>query len=246
MRLHPAASRIARLSAETPALLIVFDALRTPDADLTGLPLSERRAALEKLFTRLADAPHLRLSPATTRRAEASRWLARAGGGALDGVVAKRLDEPYRAGERAMLKIKCLRTADCVVGGFRYATGSQGGRLVAARPLRRSRACSIMSASRRRSPMPKRPALTRKLDKLRGGPGFTGDAPGGPSRWSTERSSQWEPLQAQAGRRGAVRSRDRPALPPRHALRALAARQAAAAMHHGSVAARRSAVAADA
>ena len=124
MRLHPAASRIARLSADTPALLIVFDALRTPDADLAERPLIERRAALEKLFTRLADAPHMRLSPATTRRAEASRWLARAGGGALDGVVAKRLDEPYRAGERAMLKIKCVRTADCVVGGFRYATGA--------------------------------------------------------------------------------------------------------------------------
>jgi ATP-dependent DNA ligase len=193
MRLHPAASRIARLAAETPALLIVFDALRTPDADLTGQPLSERRAALEKLFIRLADAPHLRLSPATTRRAEASRWLARAGGGALDGVVAKRLGEPYRAGERAMLKIKCLRTADCVVGGFRYATGAKevGSLLLGLYDdqglLDHVGFTSAISDA-------ERPALTRKLDKLRGGPGFTGDAPGGPSRWSTERSSQWEPL----------------------------------------------------
>ena len=100
--LHPAASRIARLAAETPALLIVFDLLRSPDADLHRAAVVGRRTALEKLFTRLADAPHLRLSPATTRRTEASRWLARAGGGALNGVVAKRLNEPYRAGERAV------------------------------------------------------------------------------------------------------------------------------------------------
>ena len=155
----------------------------------------ERRAALEKLFTRLADAPHLRLSPATTRRAEASRWLARAGGGALDGVVAKRLDEPYRAGERAMLKIKCLRTADCVVGGFRYATGAKevGSLLLGLYDdqglLDHVGFTSAISDA-------ERPALTRKLDKLRGGPGFTGDAPGGPSRWSTDRSSQWEPLKS--------------------------------------------------
>lgn len=193
MRLHPAASRIRKLSIETPAILIVFDLLRAPDAELADRPLSVRRKALEKLFGRLADAPHLRLSPATTRRAEASRWLSRAGGGALDGVVAKRLDEPYRAGERAMLKIKCLRTADCVVGGFRYATGSrQVGSLLLGLYDEQGRLdhvgfTSAISAA-------ERPALTRKLQKLRGGPGFTGDAPGGPSRWSTERSGEWEPL----------------------------------------------------
>ena len=156
MRLHPAASRIARLAAETPALLIVFDALRTPDA-------RSHRAAVESngarrwrsCSSRLADAPHLRLSPATTRRAEASRWLARAGGGALDGVVAKRLDEPYRAGERAMLKIKCLRTADCVVGGFRYATGAKEvGSLLSAGPRASAQALMALSPAdtRWRSP----------------------------------------------------------------------------------------------
>ena len=193
MRLHPAESRIRRLAGETPALLIVFDVLRSPEADLADRPLSERRAQLEKLFVGLANAPHLRLSPATTRRAEAARWLARAGGGALDGVVAKRLDEPYRAGERAMLKIKCLRTADCVVGGFRYATGSmQVGSLLLGLYDEQGLLDHVGFTSAISDA--ERPALTRKLDRLRGGPGFTGDAPGGPSRWSTERSAQWEPL----------------------------------------------------
>jgi len=193
MRLHPAASRIAKLSAETPALLIVFDLLRAPDAELVDRPLSERRTALEKLFVRLAASPHLRMSPATTRRAEAERWLVRAGGGALDGVVAKRLDEPYRAGERAMLKIKCLRTADCVVGGFRYATNSKEvGSLLLGLYNEQGLLDHVGFTSGIADA--ERPALTRKLTRLSGGPGFTGDAPGGPSRWSTERSGQWEPL----------------------------------------------------
>ena len=193
MRLHPAASRIRKLSIETPAMLIVFDLLRAPDAELVDRPLSERRAALEKLFGRLDGALRLRLSPATTRRAEASRWLARAGSGALDGVIAKRLDGPYRAGERAMLKIKCLRSADCVVGGFRYATGTrQVGSLLLGLYDGQGRLDHVGFTSAISDA--DRPALTRKLQKLRGGPGFTGDAPGGPSRWSTERSGQWEPL----------------------------------------------------
>ncbi len=195
MRLHPAESRIRRLAVETPALLIVFDLLQAPDGkDLSARTLSERREALEQLFAGLENAPILRLSPSTTRRAEAARWLAKAGGGELDGVVAKRLDEPYRAGERAMLKIKCLRTADCVVGGFRYATGSRevGSLLLglydAAGKLDHVGFTSAISDA-------ERPALTRKLEKLRGAPGFTGDAPGGPSRWSTERTGEWEPLE---------------------------------------------------
>lgn len=193
MRLHPAESRIRKLSVETPALLIVFDVLHTPQADLTERPLAERRIALEKLFRRLDDEPRFRLSPATTRLAEASRWLARAGGGALDGVVAKRLDEPYRAGERAMLKIKHLRTADCVVGGFRYATASsEVGSLLLGLFNEQGLLDHVGFTSGIASS--ERSALTRKLEKLRGGSGFSGDAPGGPSRWSTERSAQWEPL----------------------------------------------------
>ena len=196
MRLHPAESRIRRLAAETPAIMIVFDLLGTPAGrDLRPAPLAERRLALERFFGALRWSPGLRLSPVTQRRAEAAKWLARAGGGELDGVVAKRLGDPYRAGERAMLKIKCLRTADCVVGGFRYATGSrQVGSLLlglfneAGLLDHVGFTSSIADADRA--------VLTRKLEALRGGPGFTGDAPGGPSRWSTERSAQWQPLKA--------------------------------------------------
>lgn len=193
MRLHPAESRIRRLAGETPATLIVFDLLRAPDAELVDRPLSDRRALLEALFAKVGDNPRLRLSPATVNRADAARWLARAGGGELDGVVAKRIDEPYRAGERAMLKIKCLRTADCVVGGFRYATGS---RKVGSLLLGLYNDQGLLDHVGFTSGISdaERVALTRKVERLRGGPGFTGDAPGGPSRWSTERSAQWEPL----------------------------------------------------
>jgi ATP-dependent DNA ligase len=194
MRLHPAASRIRRLSGETPAVLIVFDMLQAPDGtDLGTHALRERRMALERFFVTLSEKTRLRLSPATEKRADAARWLARAGGGALDGVVAKRLDEPYRAGERAMLKIKCLRSADCVVGGFRYATGK---RSVGSLLLGLYNGQGLLDHVGFTSAIgdDERAALTRKLKRLRGGPGFTGDAPGGPSRWSTERSAQWEPL----------------------------------------------------
>jgi ATP-dependent DNA ligase len=114
-------------------------------------------------------------------------------GGALDGVVAKRIDEPYRSAERAMLKVKRLRTADCVVGGFRYESdGDHVGSLLLGLYNDRGKldhvgfTASIAKADRA--------ALTKKLEKLVAPPGFTGDAPGGPSRWSTERSTQWEPL----------------------------------------------------
>ena len=194
LRLHPAASRVQKLAAETPSILIAFDLLQTTrGVDLRDRSLSERRKQLEAFFNALGETPALRLSPASTRRAEAERWLKRAGGGALDGVVAKRLDEPYKSGERAMVKVKCLRTADCVVGGFRYATNS---RLVGSLLLGLFNDDGKLDHVGFTSGIPDdaREALTRKVEALKGGPGFTGDAPGGPSRWSTERSTQWEPL----------------------------------------------------
>jgi len=194
LRLHPAASRVKKLAAETPSILIAFDLLQTPrGVDLTGKPLRERRRALEAFFAALDEGSALRLSPATESRAEAERWLKRAGGGELDGVIAKRLDEPYRAGERAMIKVKCLRTADCVVGGFRYATDSRlVGSLLLGLFNEEGKLDHVGFTSGISDAQ--RPALTAKVERLKGGPGFTGDAPGGPSRWSTARSAEWEPL----------------------------------------------------
>ena len=192
LRLHPAASRVRKLAAESPAKLILFDILGAAE-DVTAKPLLERRALLEDLFAGLDDCEALRLSPFTRQRNIAARWLGRAGRGSLDGVVAKRLDAPYRCGERDMLKIKCLRTADCVVGGFRYAEGTDivGSLLLglfdADGKLDHVGFTSALSLDERKR-------LTRKLEALRGAPGFTGNAPGGPSRWSTARTGEWQPL----------------------------------------------------
>ncbi len=130
--------------------------------------------------------------PATTDRDTALGWLKRSGG-ALDGVITKRLDQPYAFGERAMIKVKQQRTADCVVGGFRYAEKAKevGSLLLGlyddAGILHHVGFNSAIAAR-------DRPALTTKLEKLIGGQGFTGEAPGGPSRWATVRSAEWQPL----------------------------------------------------
>jgi ATP-dependent DNA ligase len=194
LRLHPAASRIRKLSAETPALFMAFDMLMDgAGTSVMDEPLSQRRAALERFMAGVGKIGGLRLSPYTRKRVEAERWLARAGGGALDGVVAKRVDQPYQPAERAMLKVKCLRSADCVVGGFRYGTGSKlVGSLLLGLYDDQGRLDHVGFTSGIAADQ--RAALTAKLEKLKGGVGFTGDAPGGPSRWSTERSGQWVPL----------------------------------------------------
>jgi ATP-dependent DNA ligase len=193
LRLHPAESRIRRLAADTPSRLILFDLLVTPDGtDLTGAPLNERRTALERFWSSLDHRILLRLSPYTRDREEAEGWLARAGG-ALDGVVAKRLDGPYEMGERAMLKVKRMRSADCVVGGFRYETKRKlvGSLLLGLHDAEGKLhhvgfTSGIADADK--------PALTERLEALIEAPGFTGNAPGGPSRWSSERSTDWQPL----------------------------------------------------
>lgn len=193
MRLHPAESRIRKLSVETPVQLILFDMLAAPGGEfMLELPLSERRPLLEDFVARFGNAA-LRLSPRTTSFANASKWLRGAGHGSTDGVVAKRLDGPYQPGERVMVKVKRLRTADCVVGGFRYLNGKrQVGSLLLGlydgQGLLNHVGFTSTIADNERA------MLTKRLEALRGGPGFTGKAPGGPSRWSTERSGEWEPL----------------------------------------------------
>lgn len=191
LRLHPAASRVRKLSAETPAQLMLFDCLAAGAEDLSQAPLSERREALEA-FHREEKRPDLLLSPATADRAVAASWLEMAGG-ALDGVVAKRLDERYQPGERAMRKVKQLRTADCVVGGFRYASrGSQVGSLLLGLYDEEGKLDHVGFTSA--IPADERRELTKRLEALVEPPGFTGRAPGGPSRWATGRSGEWQPL----------------------------------------------------
>lgn len=191
LRLHPAESRVRKLAKESPAELMLFDILELGGEDLAGKPLSERRAALER-FHGSTDEPQLKLSPATRDRETAIGWLERSGG-ALDGVIAKRLDQPYRPGERAMVKVKPERTADCVVGGFRYAEKAPvvGSLLLGLYDdeglLHHVGFTSGLAAKDRDS-------LTATLEKLVEPPGFTGSAPGGPSRWRTARSAEWQPL----------------------------------------------------
>ena len=193
MRLHPAASRIRRLARETPAIFIAFDMLLTPAGKtLIDQPLHVRREELERFFRDFRVPADLKLSPRTESRSTALRWLAQSGG-ALDGVIAKPVEEPYHPGERAMMKIKQRRTADCVVGGFRYGEGT---RFVASLLLglydTDGKLHHVGFPSTIRSA--ERAGLTKRLEKLVSPPGFTGDAPGGPSRWSTERSAKWRPL----------------------------------------------------
>ncbi len=191
LRLHPAESRIRKLSAETPAQLMLFDCLEAEDEVLVGRPLAERRSALEA-FYRTVRRDDILLSPCTVDREVANGWLEEAGA-ALDGVIAKRRDGAYEPGERSMLKVKQLRTADCVVGGFRYASkGHVVGSLLLGLYDEEERLNHVGFTSA--IPAEEKAALTARLEKLVEPPGFTGNAPGGPSRWSNERSAAWEPL----------------------------------------------------
>jgi ATP-dependent DNA ligase len=194
-RIHPAASRVQKLAAETPALLILFDLLADVDGrPLTPLTLRERRRKLEDFARRnLKKAPRFRLSPATTNLNEAKAWLKDVGA-MLDGIIAKRCDLDYRSGERSgMQKVKNYRSADCVVGGFRYNEGKPVvGSLLLGLYGEDGLLHHVGFTSTIRSGEKK--ALTLKLEKLVAPPGFSGNAPGGPSRWSTGHSAQWQPL----------------------------------------------------
>jgi ATP-dependent DNA ligase len=191
LRLHPAASRVERLSKETPAQYMLFDMLEIGGSPIAGAPLSERRTQLESFHAKHGS-DSLLLSPVTRDRDAALDWLRRSGG-ALDGVIAKRLDQPYRFGERAMIKVKQRRTADCVVGGFRYATKTKEvGSLLLGLYDEDGKLNHVGFTSA--IPADERAQLTKDLEALIEPPGFTGNAPGGPSRWANARSAEWQPL----------------------------------------------------
>jgi ATP-dependent DNA ligase len=194
MRIHPAASRVDKLSKEAPSLYIVFDLLVDPKGKaLVKEMLDVRRAELEKFARQyLIPTGAIRLSPVTRALSIARKWFRM--GVALDGVIAKRRDMTYQSGERTgMQKIKRQRTADCVVGGFRYLEN---------KPLVGSLLLGLYNGEGKLDHVgftssfadKDRPALTAKLKKITGGPGFSGRSPGGLSRWSTKRSMEWQPL----------------------------------------------------
>jgi ATP-dependent DNA ligase len=195
LRIHPAESRVKKLAAEHPALYIVFDLLANERGQsLLELRLQERRRRLESFAKKnLRDRNDIRLSPATPDLVQAKRWFRKVGGD-LDGIVAKRVDLPYQSGNReGMQKIKHRRTADCVVGGFRYAEGKDyvGSLLLGLYDDdgwldHVGFTSGIKSAERLK--------ITRRLQPLIEPPGFTGNKPGGPSRWSNKRSTEWQPL----------------------------------------------------
>jgi ATP-dependent DNA ligase len=205
LRLHPAASRVAMLAAQTPASFVAFDVLSIGRKNVMGQPQAERRALLEEL---LGDArPPLYVTPATRERTTAVDWLERFEGAGLDGVVAKSVSLPYQPGKRAMIKVKHARTADCVVAGFRWhktGRGAVGSLLLGlyddAGVLQHVGVTSSFT-------MAKRQALAKELDPLRrdamrnhpwrdwaGAAAESSRMPGAHSRWSAKKDLSWEPL----------------------------------------------------
>lgn len=193
LRIHPAESRIKKLAAQSPAHYYVFDILALKSKDFTKLPIEERREKLEAFFE---DVDHelLHLSPATTERKIAVDWFDKFGALGLDGVMAKRLGERYHSGDReGMVKVKHLKTADCVVGGFRYGEGTKSvGSLLLGLYDDEGRLVYIGHSSSIKKT--ERLALTKQLEALRAENPFEVRVPGGPSRWATERTGEWEPV----------------------------------------------------
>ena len=193
-RIHPAASRVQMLARTHPAQLVAFDLLvDEKGAALIDLPLEERRRHLESLYAAYLDDGNRIVLSRSTRSPEVARGWIKQMRGELDGIVAKRIDQPYISGERAMEKVKSIRSADCVVGGFRYASKR---RLVGSLLLGLCDEQGLLNHVGFTSSLheAERKPLTKTLEALVQPPGFTGRAPGGPSRWSTDRSAEWEPL----------------------------------------------------
>jgi ATP-dependent DNA ligase len=208
LRLHPAASRVARLAKETPASFVAFDVLAADGKDMRDSPQSERREHLERLL--IGTAPPIHLTPMTRNLKQASEWLSRFEGAGLDGVIAKPVDGPYKPGKRAMIKVKHARTADCVVAGFRWHKKGKD-ELVGSLLLglyddkRRLHHVGVTSsftvAVRRQLALDLEPLRARALDDhpwrdwaAAEGDGEVTRRPGGQSRWSAGKDLSWEPL----------------------------------------------------
>jgi ATP-dependent DNA ligase len=206
LRLHPAASRVEMLAKATPASFVAFDLLGVNGRSLLSAPLAERRAALEKALAKVK--PPIHLTPVTRERAVAVRWLEEFEGAGLDGVIAKPAESPYLPGKRAMIKVKHARTAECVVGGFRWHKSGDdavGSLLLGlyddAGVLHHVGVTSSFTMARRKE-------LAKELEPLRRnamknhpwrewGQAEAHDArrmPGGQSRWSAGKDLSWEPV----------------------------------------------------
>ncbi|HLL56240.1 MAG TPA: ATP-dependent DNA ligase, partial [Myxococcaceae bacterium] len=186
-RIHPAASRITRLAKETPAAFVAFDLLALGDEDLRERPFRQRREALE---VALGDSDTVFLTPQSHKPKDARVWFERFEGAGLDGVVAKREELTYQPGERVMVKVKHLRTAECVVGGYRvYKGGGVGSLLLGLYDeggvLQHVGSTSAFTAKQRKE-------MLEKLKPLEGGTSFgAGRTPGAPSRWAQKRDTAW-------------------------------------------------------
>jgi ATP-dependent DNA ligase len=206
MRLHPAASRVAKLAGETPASFVAFDAIAADGEDLRAVPQAARRLRLERLLAKAE--PPVYLTPMTRDRAQAEEWLSRFEGAGLDGVMAKPIDARYQPGKRTMIKVKHARTADCVVAGFRWHKAGKGelvGSLLLGlyddkKRLHHVGVTSSFSMEKRRQLVAElAPLRDRALDDhpWKEWAGIDGDMtrmPGGQSRWSAGKDLSWEPL----------------------------------------------------
>jgi ATP-dependent DNA ligase len=241
LRLHPAASRVAKLAAQSPSSFVAFDLLAADGEDLRGAPQRERRERLEDLLAKVA--PPVYLTPATHDVRQATEWLARFEGAGLDGVIAKPAGGTYEPGKRAMIKVKHVRTADCVVAGFRWHKNGRDtrvGSLLLGLYDDRDRLHHVGVTSA--FSMAVREQLAGELEPLRAhaldnhpwrdwaeaGDGGMTRMPGGQSRWSAGKDLSWEPLriervcevkydhmQGDRFRHAAVFLRWRPDKPPR-------------------------------
>jgi ATP-dependent DNA ligase len=240
LRLHPAASRVAKLAAETPASFVAFDALAADGEDLRTVAQRERRIRLERLLSRVKAPIHL--TPMTRDRAQAAEWLSRFEGAGLDGVIAKPDDGIYEPGKRTMIKVKHVRTADCVVAGFRWHKNGRDtlvGSLLLGLYDDRDRlhhvgvTSAFNMAARKRlveelAPLRKHALENHPWRDWAAGDGEMTRMPGGQSRWSAGKDLSWEPLriervcevkydhmQGDRFRHAAVFQRWRPDKPPK-------------------------------